>query len=328
MKLDVKKILELRDKVNKNEADVSELKEALGGEKLYEFFEDYSVDFLINNIIKEGKFHKLIKDGDGFEILEGLLNKEIKGNMTDFYCIKPDYILNLSKEQQSNIANSISGGNRELSSSLQNLWRRGIKTKACTTKLKDNDPMIMMNIGIDDEKSQDFLQKVYNQEDIYADTSYTCFNGGKTIEISLLGDNLYKYLSNSKEIDLSKEKKNVFLQAIKDGLENDLELRDYYLKNQDNKGMQELSEGISNAKKHIERLEQKENKNKQINSKKTEISDSEHIAFINELKDKSFSKEEVIKRDADRMQENQQMNKTLNRSYEKDYNVPENNMIR
>lgn len=328
MKLDVKKILELRDKVNKNEADVSELKEALGGEKLYEFFEDYSVDFLINNVRKEGKFHKLIKDGDGFEILEGLLNKEIKGNMTDFYCIKPDYILNLSKEQQSNIANSISGGNRELSSSLQNLWRRGIKTKACTTKLKDNDPMIMMNIGIDDEKSQDFLQKVYNQEDIYADTSYTCFNGGKTIKISLLGDNLYKYLSNSKEIDLSKEKKNVFLQAIKDGLENDLELRDYYLKNQDNKGMQELSEGISNAKKHIERLEQKENKNKQINSKKTEISDSEHIAFINELKDKSFSKEEVIKRDADRMQENQQMNKTLNRSYEKDYNVPENNMIR
>ena len=92
--------------------------------------------------------------------------------------------------------------------------------------------------------------------------------------------------------------------------------------------MQELREGISNAKKHIERLEQKENKNKQINSKKTEISDSEHIAFINELKDKSFSKEEVIKRDADRMQENQQMNKTLNRYYEKDYNVPENNMIR
>lgn len=54
----------------------------------------------------------------GLDILDGLLNNQVSSNLSDFYMIKPDYILQLPPERQRNMANSISGGRQDLSLAL------------------------------------------------------------------------------------------------------------------------------------------------------------------------------------------------------------------
>lgn len=131
MRLDKNRILKLSEDIRNGNGLIEELIEALGGKRLYDVFDEQTIDSLVSNVVNNGKFHTLIDDGNGFDILEGLLNDKVKGNLTDFYMIKPDYILALSKKQQKNMAESISGGDKELANSLQNLWEKGIKTEAC-----------------------------------------------------------------------------------------------------------------------------------------------------------------------------------------------------
>lgn len=51
------------------------------------------------------------------EFIENLLDGRIRGTLTDFYSIKPEFILSLSLEEQKNMADSISGGREDLQKS-------------------------------------------------------------------------------------------------------------------------------------------------------------------------------------------------------------------
>lgn len=162
----------------------------IGGQRLYDIFDDYTVNAILKNIIDLGKFHNMIKDEDGLDMLEGLLNNTISGNLQDFYMIKSDYILQLTKEQQINMANSISGGNQNLSLTLQSLWSAGIRTEACTTRSSDNIPMIQVRIRDTEFIKQDLIQQIYNQGEFSYDGDYNYIDGDFMVRIS--GNNLYE----------------------------------------------------------------------------------------------------------------------------------------
>ena len=164
MRLDKNRILKLSEDIRNGNGLIEELIEALGGKRLYDVFDEQTIDSLVSNVVNNGKFHTLIDDGNGFDILEGLLNDKVKGNLTDFYMIKPDYILALSKKQQKNMAESISGGDKELANSLQNLWEKGIKTEACSTKRSDDKPMFQLSIDADARVNDGDILHVGNLE--------------------------------------------------------------------------------------------------------------------------------------------------------------------
>ena len=165
MKLDEKAILDLVSKIkndlktktfpksmsgpiydSETQSDMDNLKEMLGGDRLYDIFDSMTVNSLLEVVIETGTVHDCIPDGKGFDILEGLLNNQIIGNLSDFYMIKSDYILGLPPEQRKNMAESIADGRQDLLVVLPKLWDRGIRTEACTTKDYDNLPMIQMRI--------------------------------------------------------------------------------------------------------------------------------------------------------------------------------------
>lgn len=155
----------------------------------------------------------MIKDEDGLDMLEGLLNNTISGNLQDFYMIKSDYILQLTKEQQINMANSISGGNQNLSLTLQSLWNAGIRTEACTTRSSDNIPMIQVRIRDTEFIKQDLIQQIYNQGEFSYDGDYNYIDGDFMVRIS--GNNLYECINelenNSNEIS----KGNIFESMLR-----------------------------------------------------------------------------------------------------------------
>ena len=62
------------------------------------------------NLVETNKVHKLLEEQEGFEVLEGLLNKKITGNLGKFYNIKPEYILGLEPEEQSKLAHTFAEG--------------------------------------------------------------------------------------------------------------------------------------------------------------------------------------------------------------------------
>lgn len=289
MRLDKNRILKLSEDIRNGNGLIEELIEALGGKRLYDVFDEQTIDSLVSNVVNNGKFHTLIDDGNGFDILEGLLNDKVKGNLTDFYMIKLDYILALSKKQQKNMAESISGGDKELANSLQNLWEKGIKTEACSTKRSDDKPMFQLSIDADDEVSQELIQQIYSQNDIEGSVFYTCFEGGKRFQVNLWGDDLYKYVSKNKELDMSRNKKNIFLSAVKEGIGNDEEILNYYIENNIDVDVSGLKEGINNAKHILERLNKKEK-----NVSEASVNNSE---FVNSLKEKIISQDEIIKED-------------------------------
>ena len=122
MKLEEKKIFEIINGTNKGIYSKADLKEALGGKKLDMIFDEPTVEAILDNFINTGKLHDLIPNENGIDILEGLLNNHIQTNLSDFYLIKPDYILSLPPEEQKNLANSISNGKQDLSNILGNFY--------------------------------------------------------------------------------------------------------------------------------------------------------------------------------------------------------------
>ena len=265
IELNKSKISEKIEMIKNGEQSKKSLKEVLGGKKLDEIFDSFTQNAIFDNLINSGKIHTLMEHGNGLDILDGLLNNHITGDLSNFYIIKSDYILNLPLEEQKNMAISISGGMKDLAEALQNAWKNGIRTEACTTREEDNKPMIQFRIKEDEFDIQDMIQHLYGKQDIKGKTIYD--NEDKSFQVNLKGDNLYKYLKGNMISEFD-DKENIFIQAIKESLEFNEEMFEYYSKN----GMDitEVSQTISEEKESLLKLEKRneyEKKNKS-NSKK------------------------------------------------------------
>lgn len=232
MKLNRNKIFEIVSRIKMGETSNEELIEALGGKKLYEIFDENTIEGILRNIIDNGRLHKLMKeiDGDGLGVLEGLLNKRIIGDLSDFYIIKSDYILNLTPEERKNMAQCIcgSGDQKELVGVLQVLWDKGIATEACTTRKNNNEQMIQLKIKANDLETQQMIQQIYQCKDISADVFY--YSGDETFDVRVYGDNLYDYILGNIGLSISDKKDNIFEEAIKNELELLTEMYDSYLR--------------------------------------------------------------------------------------------------
>lgn len=259
MNLNEKQILETAERVKNGTAPKEELKELLGGERLNDIFDSKTQEAIFDNIINNGKLHNMISSGNGLDILESLLNNQVSSNLSDFYMIKPEYILQLPQEQQRNMADSISGGRQDLSLALQNLWSKGIRTEACTTKSSDNIPMLQLNIKENEVEKQDIIRQLYEQSDIRGSAFYDY--QAKDFHINLEGNNLYNYLQDG-NIPLSQtEKTNIFEASIKDSLQFSEEMYTSYSQNgidttelrkeiiSERKSLQEISNRIEHSKK-------------------------------------------------------------------------------
>lgn len=263
MKLDNEKIFEMVQKIKEGICSKEDLKPLLGGEKLNEIFDLRTQEALIDNIIDNGKIHNKLKDENGINILEGLLNNQIVGDLSEFYIIDSNYILKLFPEQQKRIAYSISGNREDLATALQNLWSKGIRTEACTTNENDNIPMIRVIIGKNEITAQNIVQQLYNQKGIEYDSLYD--NKKREFHINLCGHDLYDYLQ-SREIPLSKiTKNNIFEETIKEDIKFFKELFISYSRN--GIDTQELRKEILSAQEILQEII---DNNKQRNSIKDE----------------------------------------------------------
>ena len=229
MSLDEKQIIETAEKIKNGIVPKEALKELLGGERLDNIFDSKTQQAIFDNIINNGKLHNMTPNSNGLGILDGLLNNQVSSNLSDFYMIKPDYILQLPLEQQRNMANSISGGRIDLSLALQNLWSKGIRTEACTTKSSDNIPMLQLNIKESEIEKQDIVQQLYEQSDINGNAFYDYQT--KDFHINLSGNNLYEYLQDGNIPTSQNEKANIFEDSIKESLRFAEEMYTYYSQN-------------------------------------------------------------------------------------------------
>lgn len=223
------KVIEVTKGIRNGTCSKMNLKAVLGGEKLDEIFDQRTQEALFDNIINNGKIHNMIQSGSGLDTLEGLLNHQVNSNLSDFYMINPDYILQLPPEQQRNMADSISGGRQDLSLALQNLWSRGIRTEACTTKSSDYIPMLQLSVKENEIISQDIIQQLYEQIDISGIAFYDY--QARDFHINLEGNNLYNYLQGQ-DIPISQTAKNsIFEEALKDSLQFAEEMYESYSQN-------------------------------------------------------------------------------------------------
>ena len=272
MKLDEEKIFEIINGIKQGNYSKADLKDVLGGKKLDTIFDKVTVESILDNFIKNGKLHDLIPNQNGIDILEGLLNDHIQSNLSDFYLIKPDYIISLPPKEQQNMANSISNGKQDLSIALQNLWCKGIKTIACTTKESDNIPMVMLEINEDNIKTQDIIQKLSEQDNI---TAFSSYNGAKekSFSITLSGNKLYNYLQDLNNIpNPQTHKDNIFATSLKKSLEFLNEMYESYSKN--NIDTTQVSEKILHAKKLLQEIS---NRPKTTEKKSWELDTEEKI---------------------------------------------------
>ena len=272
MNLDVKQIIETAEKAKKGIVPKEALKELLGGERLDDIFDSRTQQAIFDNIIINGKLHNLLPNGNGLDILEGLLNNQVNNNLSDFYMIKPDYMLQLSPEQQRNMANSISGGRQDLSLTLQNLWSRGIRTEACTTKNSDNIPMLQLNIKESETEKQNIVQQLYEQIDINGEALYDY--QAKDFRINLSGNNLYDYLQDGNIPPSQIEKANIFVDAIKESLQ--IFESEYTILSQNGRDTAEVGKEILSHRKSIEDISiRMENYKKQREKKSWELEPEE-----------------------------------------------------
>lgn len=231
----------------------TELKEVLGGKQLDSIFDSNTVEALLDNLIKSGQIHTMLEQKNGLDILEGLLNNEIKGDLSNFYMIKSDYILQLAPEERKNMAISISAGREELTKVLQSVWNKGIRTEACTTKEEHNKPMIQFRIGASEFEQQDLIQQLYEMQGIQGEAFYDYENN--VFVVNLIGDNLYQYLQQDFSRKIGKEK-SIFTKTIEESLEFDYEMLESYLKNDID--TTEVSKIILKKKECLYRMEHRE----------------------------------------------------------------------
>ena len=254
--LDEKNILQIAENIRNGKGSEIDLYKALGGDRLKIIFDDNTIKSLITEIVNCGRFHKMLPGNfSGINILEGLLNNRIIGDLSNFYCIKSSYILDLSTEEQKKMAQAISAGREDLYNVLLNLWNKGIATEACNTKSEDGIPMVQMSIGTDDENSIYFINQVYKREGIFGDI--TCYATENRFQIRLLGKKLYEYLQQDKLPEVISSKTDLFKTEIENAIAFWEENCKYYHEN--GISMPEAANELNALKKLLEQYKSKKN---------------------------------------------------------------------
>lgn len=133
--------------------------ELLGGERLEQIFDKDTIDSIMESVVNDMTLHPFV-EGKGLEILEGLLEGNIVGDMEQFYNIKPEYILSLSTEQQAIMAKSLSGNNKAQEELLLASWNNNIKTVACGGE--HGFPYMLFKIDKNDFNALSKMEKISN----------------------------------------------------------------------------------------------------------------------------------------------------------------------
>ena len=273
-----------------------DLKELLGGEILDNIFDQNTQNALLDSFINNGKIHSMNQGGTGLDTLEGLLNNQIRGDLSNFYMIKPDYILQLPLQEQKNMADSISSGNEDLSLALQKLWSQGIRTEACATRLSDNTPMVQLRVGLDEIENQNMIQQLYNQQAIEGRAFFDYEQ--KSFQINLSGENLYHYIQDiqAKQLEITAESKDdIFEGSIKDGLEFSEEIYKYYLESGAN--TTEIENQILVQKESLQYLKDREKRDNGLEQYNETINQQETLAnkksFFDRFKSKNIGNDSM-----------------------------------
>ena len=244
--LDKEKILAEVKKIKEGKEDRSKLKELIGGEELEEIFDEQTISKLQDMLIRTNKVHDLLEEQEGFDILEGLLNKRITGNLGKFYNIKPEYILSLKPEEQAKLAHNFSEGEPVLEELLKKLWSQNIKTNACAGE-KDN-AYLYVTFSKSDINNISRMEEVSSKEE--TDVDITTYKDSISITLHGKRPDLYKDLL----AEFSKEDKpNQFIKELMDSLAFEREVAEATVRNNSTGkySEEEVEEIIANTAKEL-----------------------------------------------------------------------------
>lgn len=244
--LDKEKILAEVKKIQEGKEDQSELKELIGGKELEEVFDEQTISKLQDVLIRTNKVHDLLEEQESFDVLEGLLNKRITGNLGKFYNIKPEYILSLEPEEQAKLAHTFAEGEPDLEELLKKLWSQNIKTNACAGE-KDN-AYLYVTFSKSDINNISRMEEVSSKAE--TDVDITTYED--SISITLYGKkpDLYKDLL----AEFRKEDKpNQFIKELMDSMAFEREVAEATVRNESSGkySEEEVEEIIANTAKEL-----------------------------------------------------------------------------
>lgn len=297
MIFDKERIEDVVEQIKLGNKSKSCLKELLGGERLDAIFDVSQQNAMFENVIRYGRIHNRLEIGDGYGVLENLLDGRIRGTLTDFYSIKPEFILSLSPEEQKNMADSISGGREDLSNALQSLWSNGVKTEACTTRDTDNTQMVQCKINSSEFEQQDIIQQLYNHEEITGNIKYDAVT--KDFTVNLSGNNLYNYcISNLINVS-DNQKPNIFEGKLREDLQRSQKMYDYFHSiGQDKPKLRDTILSCNESLSLISERNREIKKGGHHNPKSPES-----MSFKEQLKGQTYSSNEIARVDADTVME-------------------------
>ena len=251
--LDKEKILAEVKKIQEGKEDRSELIDLIGGKDLEEIFDEQTISKLQDVLIRTNKVHDLLEEQESFDVLEGLLNKKITGNLGKFYNIKPEYILSLNSEEQAKLAHTFAEGEPDLEELLKQLWSQQIRTNACAGE-KENAYLYVtfpksdiVNISRMEQVSSN-TETVVNIHTYEDDISITLYGKRQTLYKDLLAE-------FSKE-----EKPNQFIEALIYTMDFEKEVAEAKAKNE-NSGEyseKEVEEILANTTRELHDQHQEE----------------------------------------------------------------------
>lgn len=245
--LDKEKILAEVKKIKEGKEDRSKLKELIGGEELEEIFDEQTISKLQDMLIRTNKVHDLLEEQEGFDILEGLLNKRITGNLGKFYNIKPEYILSLKPEEQAKLAHNFSEGEPVLEELLKKLWSQNIKTNACAGE-KDN-AYLYVTFSKSDINNISRMEEVSSKEE--TDVDITTYKDSNFYKLYMERDQIY--IKNLLAEFSKEDKPNQFIKELMDSLAFEREVAEATVRNNSTGkySEEEVEEIIANTAKEL-----------------------------------------------------------------------------
>ena len=244
--LDKEKILAEVKKIQEGKEDQSELKELIGGKELEEVFDEQTISKLQDVLIRTNKVHDLLEEQQSFDVLEGLLNKRITGNLGKFYNIKPEYILSLEPEEQAKLAHTFAEGEPDLEELLKKLWSQNIKTNACAGE-KDN-AYLYVTFSKSDINNISRMEEVSSKAE--TDVDITTYEDSISITLHGKKPDLYKDLL----AEFRKEDKpNQFIKELMDSMAFEREVAEATVRNESSGkySEEEVEEIIANTAKEL-----------------------------------------------------------------------------
>lgn len=244
--LDKEKILAEVKKIQEGKEDQSELKELIGGKELEEVFDEQTISKLQDVLIRTNKVHDLLEEQESFDVLEGLLNKRITGNLGKFYNIKPEYILSLEPEEQAKLAHTFAEGEPDLEELLKKLWSQNIKTNACAGE-KDN-AYLYVTFAKSDINNISRMEEVSSKAE--TDVDITTYEDSISITLHGKKPDLYKDLL----AEFSKEDKpNQFIKELMDSMAFEREVAEATVRSESSGkySEEEVEEIIANTAKEL-----------------------------------------------------------------------------